>query len=104
MLDCSPNARHQGAGGTFVGITLLSFNLAARIAPEQSGRVIGLLTTAFGLGQILGPVAAGFIAGEGRGFDVPLLAAGAAVALGAALLLFGALKQGQTPIDTSEPC
>ena len=48
--------------------------------------------------------AAGFIAGEGRGFDVPLLAAGAAVALGAALLLLGALKQGQTPIDTAEPC
>ena len=90
-------------GGTFVGITLLSFNLAARIAPAQSGRVIGLLTIAFGLGQILGPVAAGFIAGEGRGFDVPLLAAGAAVALGAALLLFGALKQGQTTIDTAEP-
>ena len=91
-------------GGTFVGITLLSFNLAARIAPAQSGRVIGLLTIAFGLGQILGPVAAGFIAGEGRGFDVPLLAAGAAVALGAALLVFGAIKHGQTTLDTAEPC
>lgn len=80
-------------GGTFVGITLLAFNLAARIAPAQSGRLIGLLTTAFGLGQILGPVAAGFIAGNGRGFDMPLLAAGATVALGAVLLLFGAMRK-----------
>ena len=32
------------------------------------------------------------------------LADEAAVALGAALLLLGALKQGQTPIDTAEPC
>jgi predicted MFS family arabinose efflux permease len=77
-------------GGTFVGITLLAFNLAARIAPAQSGRLIGTLTAAFGLGQILGPVAAGFIAGNGRGFDVPLFAAGATVALGAVLLAAGA--------------
>jgi predicted MFS family arabinose efflux permease len=77
-------------GGTFVGITLIAFNLAARIAPAQSGRLIAVLTTAYGLGQILGPVLAGFIAGEGGGFDLPLLAAGATVAMGALLLLAGA--------------
>ncbi len=80
-------------GGTFVGITLLAFNLAARSDPARSGRLIGLLTTAFGLGQIIGPVAAGYIAGDGRGFDVPLIAAGATVALGAVLLLAGAMRK-----------
>jgi len=77
-------------GGTFAGITLLAFNLAARIAPAQSGKLIGTLTAAFGLGQILGPVAAGALAGD-RGFDLPLLAAGATVALGAVLLVIGAI-------------
>ena len=78
-------------GGTFVGITVLAINLATRIAPANSGRVIGQLTVAFGLGQILGPLSAGIIAGEGRGFDLPLLAAGATVTLGALLLLAGAV-------------
>lgn len=78
-------------GGTFVGITVLAINLAGRIAPAHSGHVIGVLTAAFGLGQILGPLAAGFIAGEGRGFDLPLMAASATVALGALLLVAGAI-------------
>jgi predicted MFS family arabinose efflux permease len=83
-------------GGTFVGITLLAFNLAARIAPAQSGRLIATLTTAYGLGQILGPIAAGFLAGEGGSFDHSLLAAGAVVALGALLLAAGALRKPRT--------
>ena len=80
-------------GGTFVGITVLAINLAARVAPQSSGNVIGQLTAAFGLGQILGPLAAGLIAGGGRGFDMPLLVAGGTVALGALLLLAGAISK-----------
>src|SRR5262249_53113109 len=76
-------------GVTFVGITALAVSLAAAIAPSNTARVIGLVTVAFGIGQIIGPLAAGWLAAVAGGFDTALIAAGLVVALGALPLPLG---------------
>ena len=78
-------------GGTFMGITTLVIALAQTMGPAGSARSVGLLTAAFGLGQILGPATAGWLAAEG-GFDAALVMAATAVLLGAVVVLLGAVK------------
>lgn len=72
-------------GGTFMGITAVAVSFGGRIS-AQPARMIGLLTAAFGLGQMVGPVIAGWLAERQGGFDVALLLAAGAVVLGALLL------------------
>jgi predicted MFS family arabinose efflux permease len=75
-------------GGTFMGITAVIVSYAGRIAVNP-GRMIGLLTAAFGLGQMIGPVIAGWLAERQGGFDGSLLLAAGAVVLGAGLIALG---------------
>lgn len=72
-------------GGTFMGITALIVALVGRSGSANSGRMIGLLTAGFGLGQIIGPIVAGLLAERG-GFSLPLILAAATVTAGAILL------------------
>ncbi|MBV9748625.1 MAG: YbfB/YjiJ family MFS transporter [Acetobacteraceae bacterium] len=69
-------------GGTFVGITALGLAGARRLAAGgDPRRALGLLTAAFGAGQIVGPALAGILHDRAGGFVLPsLLAAGALVA------------------------
>jgi predicted MFS family arabinose efflux permease len=46
-------------GGTFIGITALGFEAARARAPANPRRVLGLMTVAFSIGQIVGPTVAG---------------------------------------------
>lgn len=48
-------------GGTFMGITMLTLSLADKSFPRQSQRAIGNLTGLYGIGQLLGPIAAALI-------------------------------------------
>ena len=66
-------------GGTFIGVTALAMTLARELAPEAPARAGGLVTTAFGLGQVAGPVLTGrLLAAFG---PAPALMVPAAVAL-----------------------
>jgi len=76
-------------GGTFMGIVTLSLFLGRQLTPHSPRRTIGLLTTAFGAGQIIGPTAAGLIAARNLSFTPALLGAAAIVTLGALLLTAG---------------
>lgn len=78
-------------GGTFVGITSVILAYGGRVAPGHPGRIIGLLTAAFGLGQMAGPVIAGWLAERQGSFDSALAFAALVVALGAALIAAGML-------------
>ena len=51
-------------GGTFVGITALGLTAAHKLAAGNPRRSLALMTAAFGLGQVVGPLAAGY------GFDL----------------------------------
>jgi MFS family permease len=74
-------------GGTFVGIVALAMSAGRALAPATPGRVVGTLTAGYGVGQIIGPIAAGALSqrlGDPR--PAVLLAAGA-VAVGGLLLV-----------------
>jgi MFS family permease len=48
---------------------------ARLLAPSDRTRLIAALTTAFGIGQIVGPLTAAWLAARQHGFDLPLLLA-----------------------------
>ena len=61
---------------------------AAELAQGDPRPVPGLMTSAFGLGQILSPSFAGFMFDRLHSFTVPSFVAVAALAVAAALALF----------------
>lgn len=74
-------------GGTFMGIVGLSLAAGGAMLPAARGRVIGLMTGIYGIGQIIGPSLAGVIAARTGSFDPALLIAAGAVCLGGLLLI-----------------
>jgi MFS family permease len=75
-------------GSVTMPFVMLVMREARLLAPRDPTRLIATLTTIFSVGQIVGPVAAAWMAGRSHGFALPMLAAAAttALALGAVLL------------------
>jgi len=74
-------------GGTFMGITALGFAAARALAPEQQRRSFALMTAGFGVGQIAGPVVAGWLIDRTHSFALPSLIAAMALVAGAAIAM-----------------
>jgi MFS family permease len=74
-------------GGTFTGMAALTLTHARQVVGRRgTGLVMGLLTVAYGVGQVIGPrLAAALSEGPAR-FGPALLAASAAVAVGGLLV------------------
>ncbi len=72
-------------GGTFAGITALTLTFAGQLGRSGSTNLFAMLTASFGLGQVIGPVVAGFIASWAQGFAPALIAAAAVVLVAAGL-------------------
>ena len=80
-------------GLPFTAITLFVMQEARRLSPHNASAFIGLLTAAYGLGQIAGPPMVAFLmagggaggGSAGRGFGLSLQIAAGALLLGAAL-------------------
>jgi predicted MFS family arabinose efflux permease len=72
-------------GGTFVGLTALGMIAARELAPRNAGRLLALMTAAFGFGQIVGPLIAGFGHDLTGSYIAPSLIAAAGLCLAALL-------------------
>jgi hypothetical protein len=73
-------------GGTFMVGTMTGLQEARIRAPLQAPRLIAAMTTAFAIGQIVGPLLVSAVAGARHGIDALLLGVAAAL-LGTAALL-----------------
>jgi predicted MFS family arabinose efflux permease len=82
-------------GGTFMGITALGLMRAREINTGDARRMLGLMTAAFGVGQMIGPVFAGYAWQFGNSFLFPSMTAALGLAIAAALTI--------KPIKTGRP-
>ncbi|MGJ7041137.1 putative MFS family arabinose efflux permease [Shinella sp. BE166] len=76
-------------GLTFIVITAYGLQLGRVLASESPRRVLALMTAAFGVGQILGPLGAGFLAARTGSYVLPSLAAAGTLLLAAAITVAG---------------
>jgi len=83
-------------GATFMGLTALGM-VAAREMSGGSRRALALMTAAFGIGQAVGPVVAGFAFDVTGSFYLPTLTAAAALVLASLLVI------GPTHVQQTEP-
>ena len=89
-------------GGTFIGITSLTMGeTRRRMPPHLLSRAIAWFTVVFGLGQVLGPLAAAWLAGEAGDFRRAMGAASIAVLAGAALTMAAGLVPERPPGDSA---
>jgi predicted MFS family arabinose efflux permease len=74
-------------GGTFIAITAIGLQIGRLMTPKSPRRTLALMTAAFGLGQITGPIMAGYVADWTGGFAVSSLVAALALFICAGLTL-----------------
>jgi MFS family permease len=76
-------------GGTFVVATMAGVQEGRRVAAGNATSLIAAMTTAFAIGQILGPLVVSAAADRAWGMDAALLSAGVVLLAGAASLSRG---------------
>ncbi len=76
------------AGLPFTALVLFAMHEARRLAGDQAPRLIGLMTAAYGLGQIVGPPFATALVARTGGFAASLAGAALALLVGALIYLW----------------
>ncbi len=74
-------------GGTFVAVTALGLHAGRALAPESPRKMLAIMTAAFGLGQIAGPLAAGVLVDWTGDYVLASLAAAAVLILSGVVCL-----------------
>ncbi len=72
-------------GGTFMGTVTIAAPAARRLAHKVSFNLFAVMTAAYGVGQIVGPLASSALMQGGHGFNLPLEIAAAALLVAAGL-------------------
>ena len=94
MPVVEPNAFGVGfaaiaLGGTFMGITSLANSTARAMFPHGSHGAIGILTAAYGVGQILGPLVTSVVVLHTHSYNLALTIASATLLVGSATMIAG---------------
>lgn len=76
-------------GATFIVITAYGLQLGRLLSSGSPRRVFATMTAAFGVGQIVGPLGAGFLAARTGSYLLPSLAAAGILLLAAAVAVAG---------------
>ncbi len=86
-----------GYGGTFLGIVSLTLAYGRSISPPD-GTTTAVLTIFFSIGQMIGPLIAGYAADITGGFDIPVLIAAISALTGGILIYI--IKVGEKHAGT----
>jgi predicted MFS family arabinose efflux permease len=86
-------------GGTFMVATMSGMQEARARAPEHASRLMAMMTAAFAVGQIIGPLLVSALADHANGVNLLLIAA-ALLLLGSAMALIGG-HTGKSPTGKS---
>jgi hypothetical protein len=76
-------------GATFVGTVTIAMSAAKQVARHVRFNMLATMTAAYGVGQIVGPLASDALFACGLTFHAPLFAAAAALLLAALTCLVG---------------
>jgi predicted MFS family arabinose efflux permease len=74
-------------GATFLAITAYGLQIGRKLSPASPRRTLAMMTAAFGVGQIVGPIVAGWIAERTGSFTTPTYMAAVALVVCALLVL-----------------
>jgi predicted MFS family arabinose efflux permease len=93
-------------GGTFMVITMAGMQEARRVAGTRARALMAAMTSAFAVGQIVGPVSVSYLTGATSGFAPALIVAATLLVLSACLLLRcrdePSLGSRSLPVDQSD--
>jgi MFS family permease len=74
-------------GGTFMGTVTIAMPAARRAAHQVRFNMLAIMTAAYGVGQVAGPLVASWLFGLTSSFDASLLDAGGVLSVAALLCI-----------------
>lgn len=88
-------------GGTFIGIVSLVLTMAGRLYPTRPAKMMGKMTIAYGIAQIVAPAVTGVLAKSEGGYGNGLYLAAAMMAVGTLLMLIIKAQASTEPASDS---